>query len=137
MTTPVTGAGNPSRVARRLISVPCRPAPSMSIPMPSRSCQVAASPPGLTAVLAGAAAISHARGDQPEKDPGDARNETRALEARVVLGHAPLVLGEAEVEPPVQRHFSPEILVCGQREILAGAGVVRLRLAHAARRLHP
>src|SRR6185437_5285249 len=51
MTTPVTGVGNPSSVARRLISVPCSPAPSMRIPMPRRRCP---EEPGLSdSILAG------------------------------------------------------------------------------------
>src|SRR5690606_35795732 len=40
MTTPVTKGGNPSIVARNPINVPCNPAPSMSMPMPSSSGQV-------------------------------------------------------------------------------------------------
>src|SRR5580704_13066888 len=46
MTRPVTGVGKPSSVARSPSSVDCSPAPSMRIPMPSSSGQVAMS--GLT-----------------------------------------------------------------------------------------
>src|SRR5215469_13852916 len=41
MTMPVTGVGNASIVARTPSRVLCRPAPSMRMPMPSNSGQVA------------------------------------------------------------------------------------------------
>src|ERR1700733_9665390 len=40
MIAPVTGVGNPSSVARMPSTVLCRPAPSISTPMPSSSGQV-------------------------------------------------------------------------------------------------
>src|SRR5579883_2111971 len=138
MMTPVTGAGNPASVARRLISVPCRPAPSMRIPMPRSSCHVAASPlgpPGPLGLAKADLTPSDACGDHPEEGSGDARNETRSPEARVILGHAALVLGEAQLEQPVEGDFGPELLMRRQGEILARAAGW-LRLAHAARGLH-
>src|SRR5580658_6206914 len=41
MMMPVTGVGNPSSVARKPSSVPCRPAPSINTPMPRSSGHVA------------------------------------------------------------------------------------------------
>ena len=42
---------------------------------------------------------------QPEEGAGDARNGARALQARVIRRHPPLVLGEAEPEQPMERHL--------------------------------
>src|SRR5580704_6025906 len=41
MMMPVTGVGNPSRVARKPSSVPCRPAPNINTPMPRSNGHVA------------------------------------------------------------------------------------------------
>src|ERR1700739_2891031 len=41
MMMPVTGVGNPSSVARKPSSVPCRPAPSINTPMPRSKGHVA------------------------------------------------------------------------------------------------
>src|ERR1700732_2307801 len=41
MMMPVTGVGNPSSVARRPSSVPCRPAPNINTPIPRSSGHVA------------------------------------------------------------------------------------------------